>query len=251
MASLAQYRALARRRPQWEALPAAAAGSVEAGDRHAGAALLRTRPQLLGDLDPAAADAGGDDEYGTGLADAARRFQARHGSAEDGVPGPQTIAARAIPPAQRAIQLALTLEHLCWLPPLPRGRMVAVDLPAYRLWAVDSGAGASSAPLEMRIIVGTPARTQTPLSIRPDALVGAESVRESAAQYRGGRILPKLARDPGYPAKNDMELLGGGIAGLRTGTARIRQRSCSTPPASAAATAAPCSPTTSTAWTRR
>lgn len=225
-ASLAHYRALARRHPQWETLPAAGAGGpVEEGDQYAGAALLRARLQLLEDLDPGDADAAGGDTYSAAMADAVRRFQARHGLAEDGVLGPQTLAALAIPPAQRAVQLALTLERLRWLPRLPRGRMVAVNLPAYRLWAFDSGAGAANPPLEMRIIVGTAARTQTPLFIGQMRYLEFNPYWNVPRSIAVGEILPKLARDPGYLAKNDMELVGaGGTAGVRTGTSRIRQR---------------------------
>lgn len=223
-ASLAHYRALARRHPQWETLPVPAR-PIEEGDRYPGAALLRTRLQLLGDLDPAAAAAAGNEDYSADLAEAVRRFQARHGLAEDGVLGPRTLAALAVPPAQRAVQLALTLERLRWLPPLPRGRMVAVNLPAYRLWAFDSGPDASEPPLEMRIIVGTAARTQTPLFIGQMRYLELNPYWNVPRSIAVGEILPKLDRDPGYLARNDMELVGtGGTAGLRTGTARIRQR---------------------------
>ena len=68
------------------------------------------------------------------------------------------------PAAHRAAQLALTLERLRRLPPLPRGRTVVVNVPAYRLWAFDSSDAAAPARLEMRVIVGTAARTPTPSS---------------------------------------------------------------------------------------
>ncbi|MFC5509727.1 murein L,D-transpeptidase [Massilia jejuensis] len=230
MASLAHYRALARLHPDWPPLPAAA-GGVAAGDRYPGAASLGERLQVLGDLD--AAPAGGD-IYTEELAAALRRFQARHGLAEDGVLGPQTLAALAVPPRHRAAQLALTLERLRWLPPLPPGRAVAVNLPAYRLWAFDSSADADAPPLEMRIIVGTAAKTPTPLFIGQMRYLELNPYWNVPRSIALGEILPKLARDSAYLARNDMELVGpdgrviahpdAALAALRAGTARIRQR---------------------------
>ena len=231
MASLAHYRELARLHPAWPPLPAAS-GAVAVGDRYPGTALLRERLHLLGDLDAGAAADG--DRYTQELAAALKRFQARHGLAEDGVLGPQSMRALAVPLPQRAAQLALTLERLRWLPPLPRGRMVAVNLPAYRLWAFDSGADAAAAPLEMRIIVGTAAKTPTPLFIGQLRYLELNPYWNVPRSITLGEILPKLARDGAYLAKNDMELVGAAgrvqlapdaaLAALRAGTARVRQR---------------------------
>ena len=231
MASLAHYRALANLHPAWPPLPEAAR-AVAVGDTYAGAGLLRDRLYVLGDLDADASTAG--DLYTEELAAALRRFQARHGLAEDGVLGPQTRKALAVPLAHRAAQLALTLERLRWLPPLPRGRMVAVNLPAYRLWAFDSSAGAAAVPLEMRIIVGTAAKTPTPLFIGQMRSLDLNPYWNVPRSITLGEILPKLARDRAYLRKNDMELVGtqgqvfahtgAALAALRAGTARIRQR---------------------------
>jgi len=231
MASLAHYRELARLHPAWPPLPAAT-GAVAVGDRYRGTALLRERLHLLGDLD--ADGAAGGDRYTEELAAALKRFQARHGLAEDGVLGPQTMRALAVPLAHRAAQLALTLERLRWLPPLPRGPTVIVNLPAYRLWAFDSSAGVAEAPLEMRIIVGTAAKTPTPLFIGQLRYLEVNPYWNVPRSITLHEILPKLARDSAYLAKNDMELVGAGgrvqlapdaaLAALRAGSARVRQR---------------------------
>jgi len=230
MASLAHYRELARLHPAWPPLPAGT-GAVAVGDRYPGTALLRERLQVLGDLD---ADAGGGDRYTKELAAALKRFQARHGLAEDGVLGPQSMRALAVPLAHRAAQLALTLERLRWLPPLPHGPTVIVNLPAYRLWAFDSSAGAAAVPLEMRIIVGTAAKTPTPLFIGQLRYLELNPYWNVPRSIALREILPKVARDSAYLDKNDMELVGAkgrvvlepdaALAALRAGRARIRQR---------------------------
>ena len=231
-ATLAHYRALAAAYPAWSALPAPAP-RMGTGARYAGAATLRERLRLLGDLD-AAATAGTGDVYTPELAAAVRRFQARHGLEEDGVPGTATLAALAVPPAHRVTQLELTLERLRWLPRPPRGRAVVVDVPAYRLWAFDVDEPAGPL-LEMRVIVGAAARTPTPLFIGQMRRVEFNPYWNVPRSIERGEIIPKLARDPGYLAKNDMELVGpsgqamddapgGALAALRAGTARVRQR---------------------------
>jgi L,D-transpeptidase YcbB len=233
MASLAHYRELARLHPQWPALPAPA-GSA-AGDSYPGADLLRERLLVLGDLGADSADGeSAPGVYSAGLAHAVRRFQARHGLAEDGVLGPRTLAALSVPLPQRVAQLALTLERLRWLPPLPQGRMVAVNLPAYRLWAFDSSLPDPGPPLEMRIIVGTAARTPTPLFIGQMRYLELNPYWNVPHSIAVGEILPKLAHNPAYLVQNDMEVVaadgrvlaagGAAQAAVRAGSARIRQR---------------------------
>lgn len=227
-ASLAQYRELARQAPDWPALPAAGAGPG-----YPGAAALRQRLRLLGELEGNIDEAGAADEVTPALEAALRRFQARHGLAEDGRLGPATLAALAVPPAQRAAQLALTLERLRWLPPL-QGRVVAVNVPAYRLWAFDLDQQAT-APLEMRVIVGKAAGTPTPLLLGQIRTVEFNPYWNVPRSITAGEILPKLARNPGYLRQNDMELVAAdgrvlalsspqALAALHSGAARLRQR---------------------------
>lgn len=231
---LAHYRHLASVAPDWPALPPAVPAALEPGDAYAGSAQLCERLRLLGDLERQA-PASCEDGYTAILAGAVRRFQARHGLAEDGVLGPATLAALAVPPAHRAAQLALTLERLRWLPPLPPGRIVAVNVPAYRLWAFDTNAASPEPMLEMRVIVGTAARTPTPLFIGQMRYLEFNPYWNVPPSIQSNEIVPKLAHDPAYLVRNDMELVGTdgkvlqlapaeALARLRRGQARVRQR---------------------------
>lgn len=233
-ATLAHYGELARVNPDWGPLPPVAAG-LAAGRPYEGAVLLRERLQLLGDLDAAALAPGEEQLYTAELAAGLRRFQSRHGLAEDGVLGRETLAALSVPLANRVAQLRLTLERLRWLPPLPGGRIVAVNLPTYRLWAFDTRNDPSVPPLEMRIIVGTAARTPTPLFIGQMRYLELNPFWNVPRSIAVGEIAPKLARNPAYLEQNDMELVSAGgkvlpaattgaLDSLRAGKARIRQR---------------------------
>lgn len=220
--SLREYRRLAQAHPQL----AAPAGDAE----------LRRRLVLLGDLAPDAAAA--DDPADPGLQDGIRRFQLRHGLIEDGVAGPATMAALAVPLERRVRQLELTLERLRWIPPLPPGPLIVVNVPAFRLWAFDTRSGpqdAALAPqLEMRVIVGSAVRTPTPLFIGQLRHLEFNPYWNVPRSIALGEIVPKLARDPDYLRKHDMELVAGDgraasgagadLAGLRAGTVRVRQR---------------------------
>lgn len=228
-ATLARYRALATAYPDWPGLPPLPVKRIEPGMRYAGTALVRERLRLFDDLD--ADDASGD-VYTPALAAAVRRFQARHGLAQDGVLGAGTLAALAVPPARRVTQLELTLERLRWLPRPPQGRVVVVDVPAYRLWAFD-GRDPAGQLLEMRVIVGAAARTPTPLFIGQMRYLEFNPYWNVPRSIESAEIIPKLARDPGYLARNDMEAVSAAVqvlpdaaalAALRAGTARVRQR---------------------------
>ena len=232
--ALAHYRQLVRSMPPWPALPPAARASLRPGDAYPGAAQLRARLRLLGDLD-AGAESDDDTTYSAALAAAVRRFQARHGLEADGVPGRQTLAALAVPPTHRAAQLALTLERLRWLPPPPRGRVIAINIPTYRLWAFDLSDANAAPPLEMRVIVGTAVRTPTPLFIGQMRYLELNPYWNVPRSIQMGDIVPRLARDPGYLERNDMELVARdgqvvhvsgstAVARLRAGTVRVRQR---------------------------
>ncbi len=232
--TLAHYRTLAR--SPAIVLPSIAKGSkVEAGALYAPAPQLRALLSLLGD-EPGPAT-GADEHYTPELAAAVKRFQARHGLLDDGVLGRDTIAAMNTPLGQRVRQLELTLERLRWLPDFSNGPIVAVNLPAFRLWAINNGDTDGPPPLEMRVIVGTAVKTQTPLFIGSLRYLEFNPYWNVPKSIEKGELVPKIARDASYLVKNDMELvaLAGGaaptqdvndtvMADLRAGKYRIRQR---------------------------
>ncbi len=231
--TLAAYRALEPRFRDLAPLPPLPGGAaVSPGMEYAFAAELRARLALLGDMPDSAGDAGGG-TYDEALADGVRRFQMRHGLQQDGVIGKATMAALSVPLAQRIRQLELTLERLRWMPALPPGRIIVINVPSFRLWALDTRAQSDVPPLEMRVIVGKAAQTPTPLFIarlRHVEFHPAWNIPRSIALQE---IVPKLVRDPSYLARQDMELVdrGGGVvdgipsaAALRSGAVRIRQR---------------------------
>jgi murein L,D-transpeptidase YcbB/YkuD len=223
--ALAAYRELAKQPYPALSMPPA---KVLPGGAYADAAALFQRLVLLGDL-PADAPAPQDGVYSEQMQEGVQHFQARHGIDEDGVLGRGTIAALNVPLGRRVRQLELTLERLRWLPEFGRGPLIVVNLPAYRLWAMQNG-GTDSAgletPLEMRVVVGTAVKTETPLFVGQMRYLEFNPYWNVPRSILQNEILPRMARNPAYLTQSDMETVppGASVADLRAGRARLRQR---------------------------
>ena len=195
---------------------------------------VRRRLVALGDMQ-AGVDSGGI-EYDVALAQAVGRFQSRHGLPVDGVIGRATLASLNVPPTTRVRQIELAMERLRWLPAPGARPIVGINIPMFRLWAYDP-ARSGEPPLDMGVVVGRALNTRTPvlsaeirhLIFRPYWNVPRSIVRNE--------LLPAVARDPGYLARHDMELVRGpgddaevvpqgpeGLSALQVGALRVRQR---------------------------
>jgi murein L,D-transpeptidase YcbB/YkuD len=238
--ALAHYRRLAIRAPAARplTLPTPA---VRPNDSFADSAHLRELLTLLGDLpaggpvpQPPATEP---PRYAGAIVDGVRRFQTRHGLEADGVIGRATREAMTVPLEWRVRQIEMALERLRWLPDLSSGRLLAVNIPMFRLWAFDSVPADGPAALEMAVIVGRAFNTRTPVFadrmehviFRPYWNIPRSIVRNE--------ILPAARRDPGYLARQDMQVVRGesdnspvvgtgseALALAASGAARIRQR---------------------------
>jgi murein L,D-transpeptidase YcbB/YkuD len=206
--------------------------TLRPGDPLPAAAALRRWLTALGDLAEGSGEPVTELRYDPALVVAVRRFQERHGLEPDGVIGPATARALAVPAGARARQIALTLERLRWLPPLDGQRIVAVNVPAFELWAFDAERPQGRPALQMRVVVGRATRWQTPLlagaldriEFHPDWDVPPRIAREE--------IAPLAQRNPGYLDAHEMELLRGNtpvpptpenVAAIGAGV-RVRQR---------------------------
>jgi L,D-transpeptidase YcbB len=234
--ALAQYRPLAAL--SFSPLPALPAGvrKLERGASYSGAAALRERLILLGDLS-AAAPAIPDNRYEQSLVDGVRLFQERHGLEPDGLPGKQTLGELNVPLAARVRQIELSMERLRWLPYFPDGPLIAVNIPSFKLWAFDAGPSSPEPALVMRVIVGQSMRTQTPAFVGEMRYIEFNPYWNVPGSIARKEIIPRLLRDPGYLDRNDMEFVGPGrngavsttvddaaLAALRAGRLRVRQR---------------------------
>jgi L,D-transpeptidase YcbB len=152
-AALARYVELARTADGPELpLPAKA---VRPGQNYAGSTLLFQRLALLGDL-PEGATPPADSVYAGAVVEGVQRFQRRHGLDDDGRLGPETVKQLNVPLSDRVRQLQLALERWRWLPAEFSAPPIVVNIPDFRLRAVDKD---GQIALNMRVVVGRAMRT--------------------------------------------------------------------------------------------
>ena len=207
---------------------------VAAGGTYAAMGLLVNRLKLVGDLAQGATVPEGSVKYEGDVVEAVKRFQLRHALVVTGSLGPETVRQLNVPIADRVHQLQFALERWRWLPHELATPLIAVNVPAFRLYGFDEP---HHIGLKMNVVVGKAMRSETPafignmtyLVFRPDWGVPPVIVRKE--------IVPPLQKDPAYLAKNGYDLfdasgkvLNSGhvtpeeIQLLREGKLSIRQR---------------------------
>lgn len=153
--------------------------------------------------------------YDPSLAGAVADFQAHHGIVVDSMLGEETLQSLNVPANYRLAQIAANLERMRWLPRDPGQRYVLVNVPAFRLQAYDSG----QKVLEMKVIVGEEYEgKKTPVFADSMETVVFRPYWQITPNIQRKEIDPKVAADPGYLERNDMETY------QEAGQTRIRQR---------------------------
>lgn len=124
---------------------------------------LRQRLLALGELpadspEPAAENANLYDET---LVAAITRFQLEQELIADGVIGMQTRNLLNMTAGEKIQLVELAMERLRWLPPLPAGPQILVNIPAFQLWALTAPDDENA--LSMKVVVGKAPENQTPI----------------------------------------------------------------------------------------
>ncbi|MBP8794832.1 MAG: L,D-transpeptidase family protein [Brachymonas sp.] len=221
--------------PAWsEPLPAPVKGkAASAGMGEVVRNRLVQRLVLLGDM---SADAARDPaSLESALPVALKAFQSRHALNETGQADRATIEQLNVSPAERAEQIAQTMERLRWAPLHQQRRMIVVNVPEFRLrmyTLTDDGAVQSVLPIN--VIVGKASGTRTPLFNKDMVRVEFNPYWNVPLSIARKEMVPRLQRDPGYVDRNNFEIVGpsGGrfsvtpetLADLASGNMRIRQR---------------------------
>ena len=235
--SLARYRQSVDD-PAWQtplpplpAGPRGKAGKLAPGQAYAGLGLLAQRLVVLGDLAP---ETTLPTRYEAPLVAAVQAFQQRHGLAADGVIGKSTLTQLQVTPAARVRQIELALERLRWTPLMQGPRMIVINIPEFVLRAYDVQDGRIQVQQEMKIVVGKALDTRTPLFDEDMRFIEFSPYWNVPPSIARAEIVPRLRRDPGYLAREEMEFVSGGrvdrtvsaglLAAVLAGKSRIRQR---------------------------
>ncbi len=202
MEALARYRKLATD-PRLEPVPVAEP-TLRPGDPYEGLHELTQLLELVGDLDRAA-EVGA--TYDGAIVEAVQRFQQRHGLEPNGIVGRETFAALNVPLERRVRQLELALERLRWLPDLPEGPFLVANIPGFELWAFDYPRPEGQPVFVMNVVVGKSLSKQTPVFDELMRYVVFRPYWNVPYSITVREILPKLADDPGYLERKQMEIV--------------------------------------------
>jgi murein L,D-transpeptidase YcbB/YkuD len=164
-------------------------------------ALLRRRLAASDDLSPDRAEG---ELYDDAVSEGVRRFQARHGLAETGSVGAQTLAALNVPVGRRVRQLAASLDRLAELNFTFGQRYVVVNIPA----AVAEAVEGDKVRHRYVVVVGkadrpSPSLTTmiTAVNVNPTWTVPLSIMKKD--------IITRMRRDPGYVTRMRMRVLDG------------------------------------------
>ena len=185
---------------------------MRADTAYAGAGALRRLLRALGDVPDSlpVPDAPADTLYDATLVAGVQAFQRRNGLAPDGIVGPTTAARLNRPFEARLRQIELTLERWRWLPRTFESPPIIVNIPGFRLYAFGDAGGEVQPVLQMNVVVGRAFKHETPVfSARMTYLVFSP-YWEVPKSIERQEIRPAALRNPGYLARNRMELVRGG-----------------------------------------
>jgi L,D-transpeptidase YcbB len=196
---LAEYRAQAAN-GGWPTVPANI--RLRPGQRSHAVALIAQRLSASGDYAGHSSNASATEVYSTGLQEAVKRFQRRHGLTDDGIVSAPVIAEMNMPIDRRISQITLNLERWRWLPRDLGERHILVNIPEYRLEVWDG----NQVPLTMRVVVGKQ-DTQTPIFSDVMTHIVFSPYWNVPPDIAQGETLPEIMKDPGFLDRNNMEVL--------------------------------------------
>jgi murein L,D-transpeptidase YcbB/YkuD len=208
--------------------------TIRSGEPYASLARLGRFLQTIGDipnstkLDPNAT------LYEGALVDGVKHYQDRHGENPSGDLDTRTINELNTPPWVRIAQIKLTLERWRWVPRSFAAPPVVVNLPEYRLRAMNPDGTVS---FYKKVIVGKAYGHKSPVFEKEIQYVIFRPYWEVPASIQRNEILPHIQKDPNYIAKNNFQVVttkgevvtesavsADVLDGIKVGRLRVRQK---------------------------
>jgi murein L,D-transpeptidase YcbB/YkuD len=138
------------------------------------------------------------------LKQALEHFQERHSIDADGAMGPTTLEQLNTSADQRVQQLRLNLDQWRWLPDDLGDRYILVNVAGFEMELVEN----DSVLIAMDVVVGQEG-WETPIFRDTLESIVVNPYWNVPSGIMADEVLPALQRDPGYLARNNMEVLRG------------------------------------------
>jgi L,D-transpeptidase YcbB len=186
-----------------EKLPSVAK-TVRPGQPYAGVPQLGRFLQTIGDipsatqLDPKATI------YEGAIVDGVKHYQDRHGESPSGSLDARTINELNTPPSDRIRQIKLTLERWRWLPHSFSQPPVVVNLPEYRVRAMNPD---GTVAFYKNVIIGKAYGHKSPVFEKEIQYVVFRPYWDVTPSIQRNEIVPHILKDPGYIAKHNFEVV--------------------------------------------
>ncbi len=199
--ALVRYRAIAAKAAggSWPSLPANT--RLRPGQQSGVMPALRQRLAIEGDLDPAH-ETDSSPIYDAATVEAVKRFEERHRIKPDGIVDAETVHALNVPVQQRIRTIELNLERWRWLPDKMPARYLTVNVPDFRLEAVEN----DSVAWDMRVVVGAP-DNKTPIFVDEMTHVVFSPYWNVPPGIASEETIPRALKDPGFISRNNMEVV--------------------------------------------
>ena len=208
--------------------------TLTSGQSYPSTARLGRLLRLMGDLPVDADLSANSGVYEGALVDGVKHYQARHGEVADGRLDAQTIKELNTPLSSRVQQIQLTLERWRWLSHSFSQPPVLVNLPEFRLRTMDDN---GKVVLVKNVVVGKAYGHKSPVFEKEMRYVVFRPYWEVAPSIERNEIIPHIARDRDYVAKERMEVVTASgsvvtdghvsdqvLAQLKAGKLHVRQK---------------------------
>jgi murein L,D-transpeptidase YcbB/YkuD len=189
-----------RKRGGWPKVPA---GVLTRGASHRSVVTLRQRLAATGELAPARRPRpAAQSTYDARVEAAVRAFQEHHALKATGVVDHATLAAMNVGVDDRVRQIAINLDRWRWMPDDFGARHLVVNIPHFHVVAREQGKVVS----DIRVVVGKPGNETPVFSSTMDRVVFSPywNIPDTIVS---GETVPAVAKDAGYLARNNIEIL--------------------------------------------
>ena len=180
------------------------AKTVRPGQPYASLQHLGRFLQLIGDIPADTKLEPNPGVYQGALVEGVKHYQSRHGENPTGLLDARTISELNTPPLLRIRQIKLTLERWRWLPHSFPQPPVVVNLPEYRLRAINRD---ETVAFYKNVIIGKAYGHKSPIFEKEIQYVIFRPYWEVTPSIQRNETVPHIQKDPNYITKHNFEVI--------------------------------------------